>query len=64
MSPFTKVVFWFVAANALFGLIGLLMHWLQGTAARPLSEGHSTSAERRNEGMDNPEVSTTGKESR
>jgi hypothetical protein len=49
---------------ALFGLIGLLMHLLQRKAARPLSEGHSTSDRRRNDGMDSPEVSTTGKGSR
>jgi hypothetical protein len=49
---------------ALFGLIGLPMHLLQRKAARPSSEDHRTSGRRRNDDMDRPEVSTTGKESR
>jgi hypothetical protein len=48
----------------LFGLIGLLMHWLQRMAVRPWSAGHRTSDRWRNDGMDSPKVSTTGKESR
>ena len=49
---------------ALFGLIGLLMHWLQRMAARPGSEDHRTPAGRRSDRMGSPKASTTGKATR
>jgi hypothetical protein len=49
---------------ALFGLIGLLMHWLQRMSVRPGSEGHRTPDGRRNDGMGSPKAPMSGKATR
>ena len=49
---------------ALFGLIGLLMHWLQRKEARPSSAGHLISSEDQNNGLPGSGMPTSGKEIR
>jgi len=49
---------------ALFGLIGLLMHWLQRKAARPSSAGYPVSAGDRSNGLPGSGTPTSGKGTR
>ena len=49
---------------ALFGLVGLLMHWLQRKAARPSSAGHPVSAGDRSSGLSGLGTPTSGKGTR
>jgi hypothetical protein len=49
---------------ALFGLIGLLIHWLQRKAARPSSAGHPVSAGDRSSGLSGSGTPTSGKGTR
>jgi hypothetical protein len=49
---------------ALFGLIGLLMHWLQRKSARPSSAGYLVSAGNRSNGLPGSQTPMPGKETR